>query len=245
MTGLGRALAENRTAQAAEIACVFLVAAVVISVGWRVVGSNPLARQAVVWIANVLMLVTVWISLRVRGQTWESLGLPFRFVGFRALGRTVLQAVIALAFALAAFVAGSLVMVNLTPAPPQADLSGYTYLQGNLPMLLLTLAGVYVVSSFGEEVLYRGFLITRLAAIGHHDKASWSLAVVTSAVVFGLAHFDWGIVGVVQTAFMGLALALAYLVTKRNLWALVLAHACMDTMLLVQMYGAPPPGGGT
>ncbi len=58
----------------------------------------------------------------------------------------------------------------------------------------------------------------------------------------GLAHFDWGIVGIVQTAFMGLALAISYLVTKRNLWALVLAHACIDTLLLVQMYsGVAPP----
>jgi hypothetical protein len=150
MTGLGRALETNRTAQAAEVACVLLVAVVVISVGWRVVGSNLVARQAVVWIANILMLVTVWIGLRVRGQTWESIGLPFRFGGFRALGRTVLQAVIVLVFALAAFVAGSLVMVHVTPTPPQADMSGYTYLQGNLPMLLSALAGVYVVSSFGE-----------------------------------------------------------------------------------------------
>jgi membrane protease YdiL (CAAX protease family) len=243
MTGLGRALETHRTAQAAEIACVFLVAVVVISVGWRVVGSNLVARQAVVWIANILMLVAVWIGLRVRGQTWESMGLPFRFGGFRALGRTVLQAVIVLVVALAAFVAGSLVMMKVTPGPPQADMSGYAYLQGNLPMLLLALAGVYVVSSFGEEVLYRGFLMTRLAAIGPHGKASWPHAAVTSAVIFGLAHFDWGIVGVVQTAFMGLALGIAYLVTRRNLWALVLAHAGMDTMLLLQMYGAPPSGG--
>jgi membrane protease YdiL (CAAX protease family) len=243
MTGLGRALETHRTAQAAEIACVFLVAVVVISVGWRVVGSNLVARQAVVWIANILMLVAVWIGLRVRGQTWESMGLPFRFGGFRALGRTVLQAVIVLVVALAAFVAGSLVMMKVTPGPPQADMSGYADLQGKLPMLLLALAGVYVVSSFGEEVLYRGFLMTRLAAIGPHGKASWPLAAVTSAVIFGLAHFDWGIVGVVQTAFMGLALGIAYLVTRRNLWALVLAHAGMDTMLLLQMYGAPPSGG--
>ena len=45
-------------------------------------------------------------------------------------------------------------------------MSSYEYLQGNLPMLLLSLAGVYIVSSFGEEVLYRGFLINRLAEIG-------------------------------------------------------------------------------
>lgn len=54
---------------------------------------------------------------------------------------------------------GSIVAANLMTIPEGADMSGYNYLQGNLPMLLLALAGVYVVSSFGEEVIYRGFLI--------------------------------------------------------------------------------------
>jgi membrane protease YdiL (CAAX protease family) len=122
-------------------------------------------------------------------------------------------------------------------------MSGYNYLQGNLPMLLLALAGVYIVSSFGEEVIYRGFLINRLEEIAHDGKAARRIAVVISAVVFGLVHFSWGIVGVVQTAFMGLALGIAYLVTKRNLWVLVLAHAYIDTLLLVQMYAAAPTSG--
>jgi membrane protease YdiL (CAAX protease family) len=63
---------------------------------------------------------------------------------------------------------------------------------------------------------------------------------VISAVVFGLAHFSWGIVGVVQSVFMGLALGIAYLVTKRNLVVLVLAHGYIDTLLLVQLYAAAP-----
>lgn len=103
-------------------------------------------------------------------------------------------------------------------------------------MLLLSLAAVYVVSSFGEEVLYRGFLITRLAEIGKQGRAAWWLATMANAVIFGLAHFGWGIVGMVQTTFMRLALGLAYLVTKRNLWALILAHAYADTLLLLQIY---------
>jgi CAAX protease family protein len=243
MTGLGKALTENRAAQTAEIACVFLLAFAVVFVGWRIVGSDPFARQAVVWVANLLMLVTVWLGLRVRGQTWEHFGLRVRFTGFRALGRTVLQSIVVLALALAAFMAGALVMTNVTPAPQGADMSGYNYLQGNLPMLLLALAGVYIVSSFGEEVIYRGFLINRLAEIGQHGNAAWRVAVVASAVVFGLAHFSWGIVGVVETVFMGLALAIAYLVTKRNLGVLILAHAYIDTLLLVQLYGAAPLSG--
>ena len=35
---------------------------------------------------------------------------------------------------------------------------------------------------------------------------------------------------------MGLALGIAYLRLKRNLWVTVLAHAYMDTILFVQMY---------
>ena len=35
---------------------------------------------------------------------------------------------------------------------------------------------------------------------------------------------------------MGLALGISYLLVKRNLWVLILAHAYMDTVLMVQMY---------
>ncbi len=45
----------------------------------------------------------------------------------------------------------------------------------------------------------------------------------------------------VQTAFMGLALGVSYLVLGRNLWVTILAHGYMDTMLLLQMYFAARP----
>jgi membrane protease YdiL (CAAX protease family) len=38
---------------------------------------------------------------------------------------------------------------------------------------------------------------------------------------------------------MGLALGVSYLVVGRNLWVTILAHAYMDTILMVQMYLAP------
>lgn len=230
---------------ALQIVLVFGVAFLVVLVGWSLVGDDPFERQAVVWVANVGMILTVWINLRVRGQTWEHLGLSFRFGGTRPLVRSLLQSVAVLIAAVAAFVAGSMVPLSSAASPQSADVSGYEYLQGNLPMLLLALAAVYVVSSFGEEVVYRGFLMTRLAEMGKGTKKAWGAGLVISAIVFGLAHFDWGIVGVVQTTFMGLALAGSYLLVKRNLWVLILAHVYMDTLLLVQIYtGASAAGAG-
>ena len=233
----------NVGANAIQILLVFLVAFVIVAIGWRLVGDDPFARQAVVWVANVAMLVTIWIGLRIRGQTWEHLGLSFRFGGRRALVRSVLQSIVVLIAALAAFVAGSVLTMSFTAAPESADMSGYEYLHGNLPMLLLALAAVYLVSSFGEEVVYRGFLMTRLSEMGKGTRMAWGTALVISAIVFGFAHFDWGVVGIVQTTFMGLALAASYLLVKRNLWVLILAHAYIDTLLLVQLYLGPSAAG--
>ena len=223
---------------------VFLAACSIIVPGWRLVGDDPFARQAVVWLANVAMLVVIHLGLRARGQTWEHLGVGFRFAGGAALLRTVLQSVAILVAALAAFVGGSILTAHMGPARASADMSGYEYLFGNPAMLMVALAAVWVGSSFGEEVVYRGFLMTRVAEIGKGTPAAWSAALVVSALVFGLAHFDWGVAGVVQTTFMGLALSGSFLLVRRNLWSLVLAHAYLDTLLLVQLYLAGAAAGG-
>lgn len=225
-----------------ELALVFVPAAAIMAVGWRIVGSDPLARQAVVWVAYVAMLGAIWIGLHLRGQTWAHFGLRVGPVSGRTVARAVLVSIAVFAVALAAFVVGAMLTAPLAAAGAPADMSGYEYLRGNLPMLLVALAAVYVVSSFGEEAVYRGFLVTRLAELGGETRGAWGTAVVISGIAFGMAHFGWGVAGVLQTTLMGLALAAAYLVVKRNLWVLVLAHAYMDTLLLVQLYrGAPPP----
>lgn len=70
-----------------------------------------------------------------------------------------------------AFIIGSIAMANITGIPEgSADMSGYAFLKDNLGMLFLSLLGVYIVSSFGEEVIYRGFLINRISEIGRQTK---------------------------------------------------------------------------
>jgi len=200
------------------------------------VGDNPVARQGVVWLANVAMLVNLYLGLRLRGQTWAHFGLAFGKPRRATVVRTLLLSLVVFAAASAAFVLGAIVMANITGIPERADLSGYNYLYHNVPLLIVTLIGVYIVSSFGEEVIYRAFLITRIEEMGSGGKGVQRFAVLISAAVFGLIHFDWGPVGMVQTAFGGLVLAIAYLKVKRNLWVNILAHGYMDTILMVPLY---------
>ena len=134
------------------------------------------------------------------------------------------------------FMIGSIIMVNITGMPQQADMSSYEFLKGNPGMLVLTLMGVYIVSSFGEEVIYRAFLINRISELGLDGKTGRVITLIISATIFGLAHYSWGPMGIVQTGFMGLALGICYLWFKKRLWYLVIAHAYMDTILMVQLY---------
>jgi len=223
-------------AKASELALVLVIPLAVITVILPLVGDDPLRRQAVAWVANVIMLGIVWGGLRARGQRWRHFGLNNPFGGSQSVIRFFLKSLAVFAIALTAFVIGSVIGANIVGVPEATQTSNYDYLRGNLPMLLLALAAVYVVSSFGEEAIYRGFLITRLTELGSAGNIGIRIAVVVSSLIFGLIHFDWGVMGVMQTSCMGLALGISYIYLGRNLSILILAHAYMDTILLIQMY---------
>ena len=231
-TGLRTALRSNRLAQAVEIATVLLAGSVIAGLAHWYAVEDPLVRQSIVWLANMLMLFLIWLGLKFRGQGWKNLGLEAS--GIRV--KSILLSFVVFLAAILSFALGSILMANITGIPESADMSGYQYIQGNLPMLFLALLAIFIASSFGEEVIYRGFLISRISEIGGNGKASGWIAVACSSVIFGLIHFDWGAMGMVQTAFMGMALGSAYILLDRNLWILVFAHAYMDAILMVQIY---------
>ncbi|MBT8254109.1 MAG: CPBP family intramembrane metalloprotease [Flavobacteriaceae bacterium] len=229
-------LLNNKIAKLIEILAVFIVAGFIIFIFLEPGPDNLINNQIVLWVANILMLIMVWLGIKIRGESWESLGLGLKKQSLKSILKTVLRSLLVFIIAMTGFIIGSIIMANIVGIPEGANMSNYSFLKDNFGMLLLMLAGVYIVSSFGEEVIYRGFLITRFSQFGTVTKTSKILAVILSAIIFGFAHYSWGPMGIVQTFFMGLALGFCYIYMKRNLWVLILAHAYMDTILMVQMY---------
>ncbi len=226
----------NKFAKIIELISVFLVAFIIIKIFVQPESDNLIYNQAVIWIANIIMLTMVWMGLRIRGENWQDFGLSFKKISLKGALKVFLLSLLVFVLALVGFIIGSVIMANITGIPESSDMSGYAYLKDNIWMLFLTLGGVYIVSSFGEEVIYRAFLINRISALGFAHKTGRIIAVILSAVVFGFAHYSWGPMGIVQTGFMGLALGFCYLFMKKRLWILIFAHAYMDTILMVQMY---------
>ena len=85
-----------------------------------------------------------------------------------------------------------------------------------------TFAALSFTAGVCEEILYRGFVIAYFAAF-----LDTPVAVVLSALVFGVGHAYQGTLGIVKTGAVGLVLAGLYLLTG-SLWVPMLLHVLMD-----------------
>ncbi len=200
------------------------------------VGEDPIRSMGVVWVGNAIMLLMIWTGLKLRGESWADFGLTFRSISFKGGLKVFGSSLLVFVIGSAAFIVGGARMANVRGDPETADSSIYDFLKDNLGMLFLSLGSVYIISSFGEELIYRAFLINRIAQLGVSSKYGTAIAVIISSVIFGLVHYAWGPMGMIQTGCMGLVMGICYIKLKRRLWILILAHAYMDTILLVQLY---------
>jgi membrane protease YdiL (CAAX protease family) len=233
---LGQTLKTNKLAKIIEILSVFLVAFVIVVI---FISDDPtylVYNQTIIWLANIAMLTLVFTGIKLRGEGLSHFGLSLQKLTWKIGFKTVLQSIIVFILAVTGFIIGSVIMANITGIPEGSNMSNYDYLKDNLGMLMLTLFGVYIVASFGEEVIYRAFLINRISELGLSSKSGRIIVVIISAIVFGFAHYSWGPMGIVQTSFMGLALGMSYLYLNKRIWVLILAHVYMDTILMVQLY---------
>jgi membrane protease YdiL (CAAX protease family) len=183
------------------------------------------------------LLVLGWVSLRLRGLRWRDEGLtPYR--GW-AVTLAVGTACGALMEAFQLFVSQPL-LVGLTGKQPRLD--DFRVLTGNVPYSLAALALVWTLAAFGEEMVYRGYLMNRVADVGRRTPLAWACAVVVVNVVFGFAHGYQGVTGVLDEGLMGLLLALIYLGTRRNLSVPIVAHGVQDTIDVVLVFLGKYPG---
>jgi hypothetical protein len=105
-----------------------------------------------------------------------------------------------------------------------------------VPFLLLMLTLAWTIIAFGEEMIYRAYIINRLGDVFGYEKVGLVLAVITSGVIFGLAHFAEGPVGLLTNGAFGLLFGWIYLKSGRNLWITIIAHGLLNTLRFVLVF---------
>lgn len=175
-----------------------------------------------------------WISLRLRGFRWREVGFtrPPNWVGSIALG-----IVLGIAMEIFSLCITVPFFTRLTGKPP--DLSDFHFVVGDSKALLLVLVLSWILAAFGEELGYRGYVMSRMADA---VRGNWFVALIVASIYFGWGHEAQEITGVIQESFAGLLLGIMYLATGRNLTVPIVAHGVANTTAFILIYLDRYPG---
>lgn len=117
------------------------------------------------------------------------------------------------------------------------DLSLFEPIQGDLPMLALYLTFMWLLAGFGEEFVWRGFVLREIGQSSTRLQHQWIFATLLSALLFGLIHSYQGPRGVFETAISGIVAGAIYVRSGRSsIWLVVFVHGFQNTISFVAIY---------
>lgn len=191
-------------------------------------------------VSLILTLAVLTFYLRARGIGWRSMGLR-RLQGLKARLMVVLQSLLTLvAFGVAVAlttIAGPALGLDFLAKVPDGVAGRWGAVTGDLPLYLTWVAISWTGAAFGEEMFFRGYMITRLQAALPAGLLGSAAAVLLPAAIFGYSHFYYqGLRGVIVTGAIGLAFGTMFLVFRRNLWPMILLHGLVDTLTFTALY---------
>ncbi len=181
-----------------------------------IVAVRAVSSIALVWI----LFAVAWGLLRLRGQRLGDIGWgrPARLLGW----------VLAVLFA-ALYGGATVTNMARLGAPVLGDWSFFR---------IAVAVGIGVSAGICEETVFRGFVMKQARDGGAH----WSVQLLLSALLFGLAHIGWGSMGghvnmgqmigaMAATSILGLMMAATYLASGRSLTSAILAHGAIDLLI--------------
>jgi membrane protease YdiL (CAAX protease family) len=222
-----------------------LRAAIELTAGVTIAFGTKAILDPYIWkfsgpISLAVVLTVATLYLHSRGETWAQLGLrnPGRWKSWALLlPQIVLGVVVILGVGAGTAFLGDTLGLWQTGALPDGVEDRWGNIRGNLPVYLLWLALAWVSAGFGEELFFRGFMVSRAERVTKGLPFALFLAVLIPAAIFGIAHFYYqGLRGLIVTGLIGLSLGTLYLLYKRNLWPLIVAHGLVDTLGFTALY---------
>jgi membrane protease YdiL (CAAX protease family) len=187
--------------------------------------SAPLTLSSIL-LALALIRLVLWL----RRSSWHEFGLkrPTSWL------KTILLAI-------GGFVAMHFVVIITRPivtrfTGQQVDRSQFDALRGNVPALIIGLLVVWTLAAFGEELIFRGYLMNTLARALGSKSGGWIFACIVNSILFGFGHTYQGISGIILLAIVGWLYALFYLGSGRNLWVPIVMHGLYDTSAFLVIF---------
>lgn len=106
----------------------------------------------------------------------------------------------------------------------------------NIVYYLVWIVIGFVLGGLLEEILFRGFLITRISKFLKMNKSGDIAALLITSLLFGLCHIYQGWSGAISTGLIGLIFGIIFLAFNKNLWYSILTHGFVNLTSLTILY---------
>ncbi len=116
------------------------------------------------------------------------------------------------------------------------DLTSFYELKGNTKLLWVYIVRLILIAGFFEEIIFRGFLISKFLKLFNNSNLGWFISIFLAATIFSLFHEYQGMIGIIYTWIAGFVFGYLYKFYNKNLWYLIIIHSCFDISSAILMY---------
>ena len=180
---------------------------------------------------TIPVLLFVWLYLRHFGENFSNIGFNFKSFNFKAVLIGSLAAIVILTFLQLVFFPILETFIDFDD--PEVEL--YEFIRENAGNYIFILAMGWVVGGFYEEIVFHGFIFSRLEKM-MPGKYATLISFILTSILFGAYHIQLGAADATNALLAGagyLALALYF---KRNLWYSIICHGVYDTIVITLIY---------
>ncbi len=181
----------------------------------------------------VSMLITfaaVWGLQKSRGESLWHIGLsPPESWGWAWKWGAV--------FAVLLYVISVLALLGLDSLGFKQTSQDFLFIKDNPFYYIFAITAIaWVSAGFGEEVVFRGFILRNLTVLFGDSKIGLGVAVVAQAAVFAILHLNQDVGGAIAVFILALFFGGFFLKVGRNLWPLIIAHGLFDSFQFSLLY---------
>lgn len=180
---------------------------------------------------TLVLVGIITLFLQRSGESWKEYGLKMPFKWW------LLTLIVLLLLATNLFVVQALKewLREVIQLPPN-DYSFFAHLHGNEWALMVWIFIAWTAAAFGEEMIFRGYLMGRIARLCENAWYSWPLAILVQALLFGLGHSYAGWGAATMAMFGALVTGCYVLLTGKSIWPLIIVHGLWDSLAIILFY---------
>lgn len=180
---------------------------------------------------SILLLLLIGLYLKFFKEGFGDIGFKFSAINLKSVW---LGGVIGVGYAMLAYwgIGPFFDRLGFTPA----NLSDFKYIRHNTInyLYLLSIAGFLVIPF--EEIVFRGFIFTRIKALFGYGKWAFTLSGLITSILFALYHYQEGTGAMLSIFLFALFITWLYKVFDGNLWYLIFFHIFYDVFMLSAIY---------